>query len=271
MTPPTTRPTRRDTNTPIPSDPSFGNIPVDSVKYQLTVRYPVRLRFRRVESIAVSIAPLQPIDPALDVGKKRSMESIPVRLVVPGAVLLPAEQPLTPTPFGTEEVVFHVTPVAEGELPDCRVEVFRHGKVEVVPLPLRSEGYRSIVWLSVLTVLVPLLLFLPTCWPGLADNGDVERAVTGWFPASPAVIGRGALAAYEFLATTGRQMSLSFFTFLALLGWTTVWAVSRRQAVATASNDPFLLTPGPGTHANGSPIPALLMPASTDDLGDLRR
>jgi hypothetical protein len=214
---------------------------------------------------------LQAVNPVLDVGRKPSMEAIPVRLVIPGAVLLPAEQSLTPTPFGAAEVHFYVTPVAEGELPDCRVELFRRGKLEVVSLPLRSEGHRSIVWMCVITVLVPLLFFLPTCWPNLADNGDVKRAVTDWFPAAPSVIGKSLLAAYDFLAHAGHQLSLSFFTFLALLGWTTVWAVTRRPTVESAFNEPFLLTPSPAPQTNGSPLPPLLLPASTDDLGDLRR
>src|SRR5262245_44532801 len=118
MTPPTTRPIRRDTNTPIPSEPNIASIPVDAVKYQVTVRFPGRLRPHRVETVTVSVAPLQGVDPVLDVGRKPTMEPIPVRLVIPGAVLLPKEQSLTPTPFGAAEALFYVTAVADGELPD---------------------------------------------------------------------------------------------------------------------------------------------------------
>ena len=266
---PSPRPNRRDTNTPIPSDPSFGNIPVDPVKYQLTVRYPGRLRPHRVETVTVSVAPLQAIDPALDVGRKRSMDPIPVRLVIPGAVLLPAEQALIPSPFGTAEAVFHVTAVAEGVLPNCRVEVFRHGKVEAIPLPLRSDSNRTLAWLIALTVVVPLLVFIPACWPDVAESGAIERAVTDWFPASPTSVGRGAQTVYAFLATTGRNLSLSFFTFLGLLGWMAVWAVSRRQTVHTTSNDPFLLLPH-SAHAKVGPLPGLLSPVSADESSELR-
>src|SRR5258708_38988941 len=84
-------PTRRDTSTPLPSDPSFGTIPMDPVKYQLTVRFPGRLRAHHVETITVSLAPLQPVDPALDVNRKKTAEPIPVRLVIPGALLLPTD------------------------------------------------------------------------------------------------------------------------------------------------------------------------------------
>ena len=217
----------------------------------------------------VSLSPLQPVDRALDVGRKKPADPIPLRLVIPGAILLPTEQALEPTPFGTAEAVFHVTALAEGVLPDCRLEVFRHGKLEAIPLQLRSDGNRALVWLAALTVLVPLLLFLPAIWPGLAEGGDVQRVVTGWFPGAPVAVGRAAQAAYSFLATTGRNLSVSFFTFLMLLGATTLLAVSRRPVVETASSEPFLLMPS-ALAAKANPFPSLLAPVSSGDFGDTR-
>src|SRR5712691_6529385 len=90
--------------TPLPSDPSFGAIPTDAVKYQLTVHYPGRMRPNRVETIKVSLSPLQPVNRALDLGRKNPSTAIPLRLVIPGAVLLPVEQTLEPTPFGAAEI-----------------------------------------------------------------------------------------------------------------------------------------------------------------------
>src|SRR5439155_15066503 len=121
--------------------------------------------------VTVSLAPPQPVDPALDVVRKKSSLTIPVRLVIPGAALLPAEQTLEPTSFGPEEATFHVTPLAEGELPDSRLEVFRHGKLEAIPLSVRCAGHHALAWMAALTVVVPLLLFLPVCWPGGVDDG----------------------------------------------------------------------------------------------------
>jgi len=261
---------RRTPATPLPSDPSFGAIPTDAVQYQLKVYYPGRMHPNRVETIKVALSPLQPVNRALDLGRKKPSCEIPVRLVIPGAVLLPAEQTLEPTPFGAAEATFHVTPLAEGRLPDCRLEVFRHGKVEAIPLPLRSQSHRALAWLIALTVLIPLLLFLPSCWPGVAESHDVEWAVTSWFPTSPTAVSRGAQSAYAFLATTGRNLKLSFFTFLTLLGLTALWAASRRPTVETASNEPFFLMPPPSP-TRASPLAPLLIPASTDDFGDVRR
>src|SRR5262249_10749465 len=270
MTPTPNRPVRRDAKTPIPSDPNFGTIPVDAIKYQITAHYPARLRPNRVETITVSVSPLQGVDRALDVGRKKNGDAIPLRLVIPGAILLPSEQTLTPTPFGTSEVVFHVTAFAEGDLPNCRLEVARHGKLEAIPLPLRSEGNAMLAVLAVLTFVVPLLLYLPTCWPGLAESGDVERFATSWIPGSPLFVGQVAREFYSFLASTGKSISLSFFTFLALLGWTAVWSSSRRPMVKPLSNEPFLLLPG-SSHTKVGPLPSLLSPVSTDDIGEPHR
>src|SRR5438309_415910 len=82
-----------------------------------------------------------------------------------------------------------------------------------IPLPLRAESHRALGWLAVLTVLIPLLLFLPACVPALAENGFVSRVVTGWLPGHPVIAGEAAETLYRFLATTGRNYSLSFFTF----------------------------------------------------------
>jgi hypothetical protein len=85
-------------------------------------------------------------------------DAVVVRPLIPGAVVVPAEQRLDVARPGSK-VSFSVTPLAKGRLPNPRVEVLQHGRV-VQEIGLRMKGVtqRMTWWLLALTILVPSLL-----------------------------------------------------------------------------------------------------------------
>src|SRR5262249_35243413 len=86
---------RREHSTPIPDDgsPATTN---DSHDFRFTIHYPSRLRPNRVGSITVSLEPVRPLDRVLDIKRKKSENALPLRLLVPGAIVTPGEHAVEP-------------------------------------------------------------------------------------------------------------------------------------------------------------------------------
>ena len=109
-----------------PVRPQFRQHPSRPGEVSLTVCYPGRLRPHWVETVTVSVALLQRL---IRAGyRKRSMDPILVRLVIPA--VLPGRTGTHPEPIRHRGSGFSRHRGGGGVLPDCRVEVFRHGKVE---------------------------------------------------------------------------------------------------------------------------------------------
>jgi hypothetical protein len=83
--------------------------------------------------------------------------AVAVRLVVPGAQVVPPERPLDPA-RPDDRALFYVTPLADGWLRGERLEALVDGrKVQELPLPSRVVNQRVTWALLVLAVLVPWL------------------------------------------------------------------------------------------------------------------
>lgn len=257
---PSTTRLNRPCSTPIPSDLRFPSRPT-STEYRVTILHPNRLQPNRVTSVCVQLAPEQRTDIMLDLAVKKPLEPIPLRLLVPGALVTPQEHAIEPSPNGPVEVMFHVTPLAEGSLPDARLEVYRNGQFEMIPVHFRCETPRGPWWGAFLTIVVAILLHLPTCWPTVDVAGPVSR----WLPR---VVGLNAIPAtlqhgYRFLATTGHEASLSFL--VATLGLTGVvaWVVVTRRRVQTVAGATFTLD----SNVRATEPPGFLHPVSEVELG----
>lgn len=114
----------------------------------LTVRYMRRMKARRVYVYEVS----------WEAGR-RPVEAAPltVRLVVPGAQVVPAERPLGTRP-PADRALFYVTPLAEGWLRGGRLEILaEERKVKEAPLPSRVVSQRSTWLFLALTFVLPWL------------------------------------------------------------------------------------------------------------------
>src|SRR6266404_7570568 len=239
--PPSIRLTRPEYSTPIPRQQSVA--PPGAAAFQFSVSHPDRVRLGHVEIVKVCVAPIQPAERVLDVGRKQPIPPCPIRLLVPGAMVTPVEHAVEPSPLGPVEVTFYVTALAKGDLPDARVELFRDGRHELLPIVLLSDSPRSF-WVGIaLAVLISLLLFLPTCWPEAAAGG-VERVLSDWLPQVPvlstalAKLGQGF---YAFLATTGKSAALSFIALAGMLLGMAAWAFIRRPQVVTVAGEEFQL------------------------------
>src|SRR5205085_1345221 len=111
----------------------------------IQVRYYRRMRPNRVYPVVVSWQ-----------SSGRAAEPVVVRLVMAGAQVVPAEQPLA----GAEadgRATFYVTPLAKGQLRGERLEVLQDGKkVQEIKLPCKVTTQRLTWFFLLLTVLV--------CW-----------------------------------------------------------------------------------------------------------
>ena len=88
----------------------------------------------------------------------RADTGVLVRPVIPGALVVPAEQSLDLGRPG-EAVTFHVTPLARGRLPEARVEVVRHGRpIRQLPLSMAADTQRLTWVLLLLALVLPTLL-----------------------------------------------------------------------------------------------------------------
>ncbi|MFL5341530.1 MAG: hypothetical protein ACJ8F7_15400 [Gemmataceae bacterium] len=207
----------------------------------MTATHPDRIWPNQVEAVRVSLAPVHPVERVLDITRRRPRAPYPIRLLVPGALVTPAEHAVESSPFGPVEVIFYVTAMAEGELPGARVELFRDGQHEILPLTIRGERSRTL-WLGVgSALLLAVLLYLPACWPEAA-SGDVQRGLAGWLPNVLAPLAKIGQGFYAFLATTGKSASLSFIALLGMLLGLSVWAYMRRPQTQTVLGQPFQVT-----------------------------
>jgi len=255
---------RREHSTPIPDDGSSPTT-TDLHDFRFTVHYPSRLRPNRVDSVTVTLEPVRPLDRVLDIKRKKTENALPLRLLVPGAIVTPAEHAVEPSAFDSVEAVFQVAALADGDLSGSRLEILRQGQLDIIPLPLKCESSVPVRWLLALAVLLPALMNLPSCWPELAANQAIENAVREWLPNIPGLSGTIAQIAqggYEFLAGSGKDVKVSFFAFLGLMVAAAVWAFVCRPQQSTATGPVFSHTMKP----RSGDIPPLLTPASVDDV-----
>jgi hypothetical protein len=252
--------------TPIPRDSHLVKFPQGPHDFQVQIEFPVRMNVGAVDSVCVKLIPLQPVDPVLDLGRQKLAEPLPVRLIVPGSLVVPAEQALEASPFKETEAIFHIVPLVPGPLAGARVEVLRAGRVDMLDLNMTSQGLlvpRLMFWL---TLLVPVLLYLPARSPDWVASNGVQRELMSWLPGIP---GRAALAHQmqynvELLASAGREGHLSFFALLTLLATGIGLWLWRRPRRSTSMSDVFSLGP-PATSRPNTP-PSYLTPVSVPDI-----
>src|SRR5262245_34068081 len=135
---------------PRPDDQSAGRRPAQP-QTQLRVRYYRRMNVQRVYPLTVEV-------PTLRAGQVPPpvVESVVVRPVIPGALVVPVEQKLDPNRPGAT-AKFHVTPLALGWLPESRVEVHHPGR-PVQEIPLGSRPMSMLLWLVLLVLFFPILV-----------------------------------------------------------------------------------------------------------------
>jgi len=252
--------------TPLPRDSQLVKFPREQREFQLAVDFPKRMNVGEVHSINVKLAPLQPADPALEIGRAKSAESLPIRLIVPGSLAVPAEQALEPSPFRASEATFHIVPLVPGPLVGARVEVLREGRVDMLELPVTSQGSLAPRLMFWLTLLLPLLLYLPGRFPEWVASAGVERELAAWLPGVP---GRAQLAhqvqnSVALLASAGRDGHLSFFALCILLGTGLVLWLLRRPRRLTSLSGTFVLGSPPPSRMNTPP--SYLTPVSVPEI-----
>ncbi len=248
--------------TPLPRDSQLVKLPREPRDFQLLVDFPTRMNVGDVHSVEVKLGPLEPADESLDLTKQRFAEPLPVRLIVPGSLVVPAEQALEPSPFRTAEATFHIVPLVPGPLAGARVEVLRDGRLEMLDLTVRSQsslGPRLVFWL---TLLVPLLLYLPGRFPEWVASAGVERELAAWLPGIP---GRGEFAhqvqnSVALLASAGRNGHLSFFALCIMLATgITLWLWRRPRRATCLSG---ILSFGPPAPSRPATPPSYLTPVT---------
>jgi hypothetical protein len=113
---------------------------------RLSVRYWKRMRLQKVYPVTVSSS------------GEADFEPVTVRLVIAGAQVVPAEQPMDASSAG-EPVTFYVTPLAKGYLRGERLEVLQGGrKIQEIRTPCRvTSQWGTVVWLF-LAFFIPWLL-----------------------------------------------------------------------------------------------------------------
>ncbi len=253
---------RREKNTPLPNNGMtkvFGG-PHD---FRLTILYPSCFRLNRVESVRVELSPVEPVDRVLDLNHQQQNAMLPIRLSIPGALVSAAETSLEISPFGATQALFHVTAMAAGVLPDARLEVTRDGETEAIPVPMRSQGNAWLAALAGITLLLPLLIFLPSHMPQWS-NGGVERSMLTWMPRLPlgSEVASFAQSAFTWLATTGAGWHLSFFALMAMVMIATVLCVSRSPRPMIIKGPKFTL----GSPPRPIDPPKYLTPVSEVDI-----
>jgi hypothetical protein len=108
-----------------------------------------------------------------------------VRPVIPGALVAPAEERLEVK--GGNVVVFQVTPLAKGTIPNARVEIHAAGQpTEEIPLRIRVQNQRLTLLMLALTFLLPWVLFKITLgsWAAEANNRQEQFVGATQLPAN---------------------------------------------------------------------------------------
>lgn len=251
-----TRGVFRPTTTPVPREDRLPPPPPDGPrKFQINVDFPTRMAVGALQTIRVELTPLEPLDRVVDLGRPLLAEPMPVRLIIPGALVTPPEQGLDPSPFEAAEAVFHVTPLATGELAEARTELLRGGRLDLVPMPMRCHS-RVLPWLlAALTLLLPLTVHA-------LGSPVAQQELLAWLPnlKIDEVLSRSLADAGQLL----RQGRISFFTFLGLSA-TTLWLLlARRPHRTSAQGEPFALGPPP-RHSASTP-PSYLTPVSDPEV-----
>lgn len=257
--------TFRPTTTPVPRDDKIIKPPTDGPRdFRVGVEFPAHMTVGVMQTIRVEVAPLRPLDRVVDLGRSLVSEPLPVRLVMPGALVSPPEQGVEPSPFEPVQALFHVTPLATGDLPQARMELLRGSSLDAIDIPVHCQGRLTPWFLAVLTILVPLLLYLPGKFVTEIQAGVVQREVADWLPGVPLrrTIAAEMQHAATFLATTGQQGHLSFFAFLGFSS-VTVWLVlTRRPSRQILFGETFSL----GTSSRGNIPPNYLTPVSAPEI-----
>jgi hypothetical protein len=237
--------------------------------FRLGVEFPPGLSLGHVETVRVEMEPVEPIDRALDLGRPLLPEPLPVRLIVPGAIVMPTEQTMDPSPFEATEALFFVTPLVAGELPQARVEMLRGHKVETIEMPVHGQGHTLPRVLAFLAILVPLLLHLPTYYADEVAAGSVDRQVRAWLPGLAFRDRTAELAqsVASVLATDGRAGHFSFFAFVGLSTAALCVALLRHSSRRLLWSKPFTLTVLP---ASMGP-PSYLTPVSAPEVSAVAR
>jgi hypothetical protein len=134
---------------------------------RLLVRYSARMKLRRLYPLSVGWKPVK--GAAVDALSPGSVALV-VRPIIPGALVVPAEQTIDPT-RPEHPAMFSVTLLGRGRMRGASVEVLQKGrKVQELPLHLKTGGSFLLRALVVLTLVVPLLLLLVKYHP--LDGGD---------------------------------------------------------------------------------------------------
>jgi len=135
-----------------------GKKPFDSASRllpSLVVRFNRSMKRQRVYPLIVSWSKDRGAEPGGE------MPALVVRPIIPGAIVVPAEMFLGPTPAASAS--FYVTPLARGRLAAARVEALNQGRVvDTVPLKIKVVRWSLAQVLFVLAFLVPLVLIFTT-------------------------------------------------------------------------------------------------------------
>jgi hypothetical protein len=232
--------------------------------YQVSVFFPSVLACQKVEIIRAQVTPLQPAASGLTANRKKS-DVIPLRLHVPGALVVPTEQAIEPTPMGPAQAIFYVTALAKGTLPAAHLEVLHPTRSQAIALPLRARSAKVWLW-SLLLGSAPILLWLPTCWPEMA-GGQVERGIFDWLPRDVAVargIAHWGQASYSFLSHP--PFALSFWSLLLAVAAACVWRLSLRVRETVVQGEAFRLQ----SAAKTPTPPPFLTPLTEHELAEIQ-
>jgi hypothetical protein len=230
----------------------------------VSVDYPATLTPGVPETVRVELGPFDPASLIVDLGHPLLPEPLPVRLVIPGAMVSPAEQGLDASPFTPVSVTFHVVALGPGPLPEARVEVLREGNVDAIALEMQAHARGPMRVLFWLTMLLPLVLYIAARWPDWFGAGAVEREAVAWLPGLPGRIqvAAGLQSVATLLSLAAREGHLSFFALAVLATGTIGVMLTRRRRRSQCRGEPFAL----GARPKVAGPPSYLTPVSVPEI-----
>jgi len=240
--------------------------PAAGALHQLDVEYFRSMKPQHVYAIRITVKKA----PSLGMPEVPTPEGAMVfRPIIPGTIVTPTEQTLSMNQL-SQEVLFHVTPLAFGELPTARLEFVLPGQeMRSMPLTMRGVSPRWTARLAFLVLVIPALLFLSRgarTW-ATPDAGLSERLnllLPAWFPMKQTLtdVSQGFM---DYLVLRGGSMQLCFLT-VAGLGGLLIVSI-RRNSVKSARkmSDGFGLHPTKTYGSNPKTLPGFLQ---TVDLKD---